>query len=246
LNIWSEIVKPDRCIGITLLFILLITLTGCSGIRDKRVIWKTKRALGKREKNPQELVELRGKLKRIIDTKVRAVELLESVNRALGERYMAIGSYNLAKEVLLEAEYLKPDNAYIKKDLGLCFYFLGQAEKDINKKDQYYTEARDYFESALQLNPELKDARFGLGLLLFFGFNDPYGAIEQMKIILMDDPEHIEAHFALGRFYYETGELGKALNEYITLTRILPSNSPRKSKAEENIIKINRELGYYE
>jgi len=239
-------VNPEKLFKVALLVILFITLTGCGRLGDKRVIWKSKRALGKREKNIEELTEVRGRLKRIIDTKVKAVELLESIDRTLGERYMATGSYNLAKEVLLEAEYLKPNNAYIKKDLGVCYYFLGQAEIDKGKKEDYYIKARDYFSSALELKPDLNEARYGFGLLLFFGFNDIYNAIEQMKIILAYNPEHIDAHFALGRFYYETGELGKALNEYITLTRILPSNSPKKSKAEENILIINRELGNYE
>ena len=57
------------------------------------------------------------------------------------------------------------------------------------------------------------------------------------------DPKNIDAHFALGRFYYETGELGKALNEYLTLTRLLPRSSPKREKVEENILKINRETG---
>ena len=65
-------------------------------------------------------------------------------------------------------------------------------------------------------------------------------AIDEAKKILTINPKNIDAHFALGRFYYEKGEYGRALNEYITLTKILPKNSPKRKKVEENILMINR------
>jgi cytochrome c-type biogenesis protein CcmH/NrfG len=64
-----------------------------------------------------------------------------------------------------------------------------------------------------------------------------------MKRILENEPDNVEAHFALGRFYYERNEYGKSLGEYIALTRILPQGSERRKKAEQNILRINSELG---
>jgi cytochrome c-type biogenesis protein CcmH/NrfG len=61
--------------------------------------------------------------------------------------------------------------------------------------------------------------------------------------VLSYDPENVEAHFALGRFYYEIGDTGRALGEYLSLTRLLPRSSPKLKKVEENILKINRETG---
>ena len=227
-------------------FFMVLFLLGCAAREDVRIINESKRVISKKKKSIDELEELRGKLKRVINRKIRAVELLEEADRLLAAKYMDIGSYNLALEVLKEAEYLKPENAFIKKDIGLCYYFLGRAETDERAAKEYYSSARLYLEKAIELEPDLIEARYSLGLLLFFGFKDVSGAIKQMKIILEENPDDVDAHFALGRFYYEINELGKALNEYITLTRILPKNSPRYKKAEENIIKINRELGYYE
>ena len=159
---------------------------------------------------------------------------------------MEIGSYNLARDVLTEAEFLKPNNSYIKKDLGECYYFLALSSVDAEAKDKNFSIARKYYESSLTLSPDLIEARYGLGLVLFFGFNDVSGAIREMQQILAYEPDNVEAHFALGRFYYESDELGKSLGEYITLTRILPRGSNKLKKVEENIIKINREMGKIE
>lgn len=226
--------------------IIVLFLIGCAAREDVRIINESKRVISKKKKSIDDLERVRGNLKRVIERKIKAVGLLEETDRLLASKYIEIGSYNLALEVLKEAEYLKPENGFIKKDIGLCYYFLGRSETNGEIANKYYESSRKYLKKALELEPDLIEARYALGLLLFFGFKNVSDAIEQMKIILEENPDDVEAHFALGRFYYEINELGKALNEYITLTRILPKGSPKYKKAEENILKINRELGFYE
>ncbi|MFW6139034.1 MAG: tetratricopeptide repeat protein [Spirochaetota bacterium] len=217
-----------------------VVVSGCS--EDRKAVGEAEKLLAQEGKSIQELEKVRGKLKRVIETKLQAVELQEEVCRLLGRKYMQIGSYNLAKEALLEAEKLKPYNAFIKMELGECYYFLGRAEEDPEKRISFYKKSKNYLETSLDINPDLLESRYTLGLLLFFGFGEVHQAIEQMKIILEYNPKYTEAHFALGRFYYEIGQLGKALNHYITLTRILPGDSAEKRKAEENILRINKEM----
>lgn len=226
--------------------LFVFVICGCGNIDERRTIWKSKRVLAQKSKDTAELTKIRGRLRRIIDTKLHAVELLESTNRLLGRKYMDLGSYNLAREALEEAEFLKPSSAFIKKDLGECYYFLALSALMKEEKEKYFFISRKYYETAVELAPDFIEARYGLGLLLFFGFGDALGAIAEMKKIQADEPDNVEAHFALGRFYYEIDELGKSLGEYITLTRILPRGSQKKKKAEENILKINRELGIHE
>ncbi len=228
------------------LFLFILTTSGCVNIKERRTITKSKKVLAKRDKDIEELVEVRGELKRILEMKIKTVRLLESTDRLLGKKYMEIGSYRLAEDSLLEAEGLMPYNAFIKNDLGECYYFLAISAIEDEERLEFLSKSKRYYQKALDIKPDLLDARYGLGILLFFGFDDGIGAIDEMKAILEYDPDYIDAHFALGRFYYEMGELGKSLNEYITLTRILPRTSPRKTKAEENIIRINRELGINE
>jgi len=220
-----------------------VVLTGCGNYRERRTLRKAKSVLADEEKKIDDLVKVRGNLKRIIDMKIQAVNMLESADRILGRKYMDIGSYNLAKEALEEAESLKPYNPYIKKELGDCYYFLGKSVLSEKEAGKYFDISRSYFNKAIDIKPDFSEAYYSLGLLLFFGFNDVEGAIDKMKMVLKFEPDHVDAHFALGRFYYEIDELGKALNEYIILTRILPKSSSKRKKAEENIMRINSERG---
>jgi tetratricopeptide (TPR) repeat protein len=240
---WNRTACCRRAIEIFFLSSVLLFAAGCGNLNERRTIWKTNKILGQKTKEIDELQEVRGKLKRIIHSKIQAVELLETADRVLARKYMNIESYNLAEEVLKEAEYLKPNSAFIKKELGECYYFLAQSAVSQEEDEKYFSLSRQYYEASLSLDPDLQSARYGFGLLLFFGFNDVSGAIEEMKKILEEEPGNVDAHFALGRFYYEANELGKSLGEYIAITRILPPGSERRKKAEQNILRINSELG---
>ena len=226
-------------LGSFLIFILIF-LFSCGYSKEKSDLRYAKRVLSKRNKSNEELVNVKKKLRRIIDMKIRAANMLDSVDRLLGRRYMENGEYRLALNVLKEAESLKPTNAFIKKDIGECYYFLGKSEVNIEQRDKYLRLSKMYLSKALELEPDMVEAMYALSLLLFFGYHDVDGAIDEAKKMLSIDPKNIDAHFALGRYYYEKGEYGRALNEYITITKILPKNSPKRKKAEENILKINQ------
>jgi len=242
-------VKYSRAtVVIFVLFItfFLISFGGCGYRKEFRELRSAKRVLSKEKKQVEEIEKIRGQLRRIIDMKIRAVELLESADRILGRKYMEIGSYALARDVLKEAEQLKPRNPFIKKDLGECYYLLGTSEVNKEKQAEYFSISKKYLMKALEINPDFIEAHYALGLLLLFGYKDNERALNEMKKVLSYDPNHIEAHFALGRIYYEMGELGKALNEYITLLRILPKDSYRRKKVEDNIMRINQERGIHQ
>ncbi len=243
MNIWRETVSFRKGLPIVIVVLVIAVFTGCGYQKERRMVQKSKKILAQEEKSVEELVQVRGQLRKIIELKLQSVKLLEDVNRLLGQKYMEIGSYYLAEEVLLEAEYLLPHNPFIKKDLGQCYYFLGLSSLDKEEQLDSFSKSKAYYTKALEINPKLVEAHYGLGLLLFFGYDDVFAAIEEMKGIFEYDAENIDAHFALGRFYYEIGELGKALGEYIEITRLLPRGSQRRKKAEENIMKINREMG---
>jgi cytochrome c-type biogenesis protein CcmH/NrfG len=216
---------------------------GCGYYKANRAVARGRRVIAQREKDVEDLEKVRGELRRVIDMKIKAAQYLESSLRLLGTKYMEVGSYSLAKDALAEAELLQPYNAFIKKDLGECYYFLALSTVDSEERQASLEMSGLYYRKSLDIKPDLLEARYGYGLLLAFGYDDWGSAIEQVKLMLDYDPENIDAHFALGRFYYEIGDLGKALNEYLTLTRLLPRSSPRQKKVEENILRINRETG---
>jgi tetratricopeptide (TPR) repeat protein len=240
-SIWREAVnfRPYLVIYVAL---AMIGLAGCGNVKERRVLSESRKVLSNPDKSIDELDSIRPGLRRIIDMKLQAVDQLEVVNRVLGRRYLVAGSYNLALEALEEAEFLQPYSAFIKKDLGECHYFLGASALDQVERDNNFQKSKSYYRKALEIDPELLEARYGFSLVLYYGFNDVQGAIEQMQVVVGKEPENVEARFALGRYYYDLEEYSKALGEYIEITNILPKSSPKRAKAEANIIQINREM----
>ncbi len=222
--------------------LVMVGLTGCGNIKERRFLSESRKVLSNPDRNIEELDSIRPGLRRIIDMKLQAVNQLEIVNRVLGRRYLVAGSYNLAREALEEAEYLQPYSAFIKKDLGECHYFIGASALDQEDREENFYKSQAYYKKALEIDPDLLEARYGFSLVLYYGFDDVQGAIDQMKVVVGKEPENVEARFALGRYYYELGEYSKALGEYIEITNILPKSSPKRDKAEANIMHINREM----
>lgn len=225
------------------LLLCVCTLAGCGHYRENRTVAKSGRVITGEKKDPGELEQVSRELRKVIETKIRAARYLESALRLLGEKYMETGSYRLAEEALLEAEFLKPYDAFIKKELGECYYFLAISAIELQERETMLRKSDEYYTAALDIRPDFLEAIFGYGVLLAMGYGDFPGGIEQMKLLLSYEPENVEAHFALGRFYYETGDTGRALGEYLTLARILPRSSPKLKNVEENILRINRETG---
>lgn len=234
---------PFRKWCVLVCILISIIAAGCGYYKENRAVARGKKVLAQREKNVEDLESVRRELRKVVDTKLKAGQYLESALRLLGTKYMEIGSYGLAEEALVEAEFLQPYSAFIKKDLGECCYFLAISTVEKDERDYWLERSRVYYKKALDIKPDLLAAIYGYGILLAFGYEEWASAIEQIKLMLDYDPENIDAHFALGRFYYETGDLGRALNEYLTLTRVLPRSSPKREKVEENILRINQETG---
>ena len=240
-SIWREAVS-FKVSFVLCIALVMIGFAGCGNIKEKRILSESRKVLSDPDREVEELESIRPGLRRIIDMKLQAVNQLEAANRALGRRYLVAGSYNLALEALEEAEFLQPYSAFIKKDLGECYYFLGASALDQLVRDENFEKSRTYYAKALEIDPELLEAYYGFSLVLYYGFDDVRGAIEQMKVVVERDPENVEARFALGRYYYELGEYSKALGEYIEITNLLPRSSPKREKAEMNIMQINREM----
>jgi tetratricopeptide (TPR) repeat protein len=236
-----------RCIGSFFLTGLLVCVctaaAGCGHYRENRTVTKSRKVIVGDKKDIGEIEKVSRELRKVIETKIRAAQYLESALRLLGAKYMEIGSYRLAEEALSEAELIKPYDAFIKKELGECYYFLAISAVGPQEKETMLRHSLEYYNAAIDIKPDLLEAIYGYGVLLAMGYGDFPGGIEQMKLVLSYDPENVEAHFALGRFYYEIGDTGRALGEYLSLTRLLPRSSPKLKKVEENILKINRETG---
>jgi len=138
------------------------------------------------------------------------------------------------------------------KDPASCHYNLavvyGNRGKDTGDgKDTALSEK--HYRLALEKNPAFSDARYGLGILLFYEKNNKEEGLALMRQLVEKNRDYIRGYFALGKFYYEMDRPERALAVYEALYAQLERRSDRveevrlyKQQCRENIDRLMREL----
>lgn len=90
-----------------------------------------------------------------------------------------------------------PNDAEAMKSVANAYYNL----RDQTGNVQFARKAIDYYQRYLKLRPDDVDARTDLAAMLFYsGSTDE--AIQEATLVLETKPEHIQANFNLGIFYW--------------------------------------------
>ena len=98
-----------------------------------------------------------------------------------------------------QALQLSPNNAYVKKQLGVALYKSGDV-----------AAAQDLFEDLLKWQPDAPDLNFYLGDTLLHA-QKPQEALPYLQKALRRDPALLQARQAMGLAYMETGHPAEAI-----------------------------------
>jgi tetratricopeptide (TPR) repeat protein len=162
----------------------------------------------------------------------------------LGDRHLKLKNWTPAIDSFKKAIEYGNSGAPVHFGLALGYANRGRetdSDPDIDKAIRHYRRA-------LEINPGMKDAAYGLALVLYYEKDQKKRAMEIVGKIIESDPTYYRARFALGRMRYESGNLPGALTVYENLYEDLKKrpDSPRiqefKEKASDNITRIMSEL----
>jgi len=143
---------------------------------------------------------------------------------------------------LLIYSYLKLKN-YKKADKELNEFLK---EKEVNEKDyflkgysSYYrglrNEAISSFKKALEINPNLKEAKKNLACI-YYNNGEYEKAIEMWRLILEENPEDSESMLNTARAYFYLGRLEEAKQQFESLNISLPVEDYSPKRVPLNII----------
>jgi len=113
---------------------------------------------------------------------------------ALGDLRLSHQQYPAAVDFYLKALAADSSNSRATHGIALCYDYLGQRDN-----------AMAAYERALQAKPEDKDLRFNYGRL-FYLREEYEKAIEQFNMVLMTDPNDLDANVNCGVAYLKLGE----------------------------------------
>lgn len=221
------------------IILCLLLLFGCSNEFSKR--YKAAKKLSRSEKI-EDWEKAIAKYDEIIKMKVNAREYQGLLYRKLAKRHLQMEHWNDALYYYQKAAEIIPNEGIIHYYIGVCYSQLSRSTTDKDKKVELIKKAEQKYKLALELEPELIDPLYGLGIINFYVWNDYRKGIEYMTKVLKKDPKNIDAHFALARFYYELDEPLKSLEFYKALLSLLPENDARLEQVKENISRIYQEI----
>ncbi len=224
------------------LVVLMLVVSGCSSKMEK--VYNRAKKYSKSQK-PEDWEKAIKEYDKVIAMKINAREYQALLYRKLGKYSIKYEHWNDAFKYYKKALEILPNEGILHYKLGLCYSQLSRSQTDRDKKMEFVDKAVKEYKIALQLNPRLIDPYFGLGIIYFYIYKDYTQGIKYMAEVLRRDSRNIDAHFALGRFYYEMGELDKSLEFYKALLSLVPEKDPRYKQVKDNISKIYNQLKSY-
>ncbi len=217
-------------------FLLLVSCDSAVKTRFKRA--KRLSKSDKIEKWEKAIIEF----DKIIKIKVNAREYQSLVYRKLGKRHLQMEHWNDALRYYMKAVEIIPNEGLIHYRLGVCYSQLSRSEDNKTKKMELIKNAEKEYKLAISLNSKLIDPYYGLGVIYFYVYKSYNKGIKYIAEVLKRDSKNIDAHFALGRFYYEIGESIKSLEFYKALLSLVPESDQRYAQVKDNIQRIQGEL----
>ncbi|MFA5520047.1 MAG: hypothetical protein WDA74_12395 [Spirochaetota bacterium] len=176
--------------------------------------------------------------------KMQSMEQVGESYKKLGIKYAEMKSWTPAIDTLTKAIEHGQSGAYVHYWLGIAYANRGNELK--NKSDIDKAEAS--YKRALEKIPTLTHAEYGLALLYFYLKEDRGKGLQMMNDIVRKKPDYFDAHFALGRFYYENDEKNKSLSVYQNLYSLLESKKESfqitelKKNCQTNITQLMMEI----
>jgi len=223
-----------------ILFFSFLLILSCESEYKRRFKEAIKLSKSKKMEDWEKAIE---KYNEVIEYKVMAKDNQALIYRKLGKRHFELEHYNDALYYYKKAAEILPNVAPIHYFIGVCYSQLSLSATNEDVKMELIKKAETEFKITLKLDPNFADAYYNLGIINFYAYNNYRKGIELMAEVLRINPQHIDAHFALGRFYYEMGEYLKSLEFYKALLSLLPPSDKRVEQVKENISQIYREIG---
>lgn len=164
---------------------------------------------------------------------MQAATDLQRISPAFDDRYL-VATVMLQQKQFTPASHILEDYVAQRPQDAKAFLALGMAYLSLLR----YSEARTALERSLQLDPNLAEAEYQLGLLEGQQGNRQ-AAQEHWERAVALKPDHAPALFSLGTVYVEAGDLPKAQSAF---ERSLAAD-PNNMKTEYNLALVLNKLG---
>jgi len=159
--------------------------------------------------------------------------------KLLGEAYLRREMYEPALKALEAAMAIQTENAVL-------YYWAAVASARSAKahpadRSRFLELANGYYESALMIRPDYKDALYGISVLLAFELDRPAEALPHIRHLAAMETASVDIRFLFANILVRVEQFEEAIEIYDDLGKSAPSEVTRR-QALENKDQLMREL----
>ena len=182
----------------------------------------------------EEIEDIIARNEKAVDEAVELAAQAGEYHKLLAIEYIDREMYGLALESIHNAIRYFPENPLLFYLAGMCSGRMAKAAvNQPEAREEYYSQAEEYYLRAIELDNQFTEALYGLSVLYVFEMDRPLDAEPYLQRILERQTRHIEAMFLLARVYVYEGRIEEAVELYDQIIRYGQSEEQR-SRAEEN------------
>lgn len=223
--------------------LILVPLLGCSDFNCGD-IFTLKSVKVVRDDDIDRLKKKAEKYEKGVADRIQSAEKAGNVYQMLGEKYLERKLWDLSIESFGKAIGYGRNTPGIHYSIAVAY---ANRAKELNNHSDV-SKAEYHYRRALEIQPDYLEARYGLGVFLFYIKKDKENGLKVMETVVRRNRNYYRARFALGRFHYEMNHPERALAIYEDLhtdLQGLPDSSDVRElqkSCKENIERLMTEL----
>jgi tetratricopeptide (TPR) repeat protein len=167
-----------------------------------------------------------------VEETTRQLGRIASYQKLLARELMDTGMYGPALEALQAAMDLQTENTVLYYLAGVAAGRHAGAAMTMEERSARLDLAERMYRRSVALQPDHREALFGLAVLLNFELDRPEEALEFIRRLVSINPGDTQARFVLANILVRTGEVEEAIEVYADLAESAPSVDQRRQAAE--------------
>jgi tetratricopeptide (TPR) repeat protein len=237
----QEIRMPSRSRRVVmgaLAIVILSSLIGCNRTDSAALAFLTETEGGSYADVPpgeERIAALRrdiAEYQSAVDETTRRLGRIASYQKLLARELMDTGMYGPALEALQAAMDLQTENTVLYYLAGVAAGRHARAAMSAEERSARLELAERMYRRSVALQPDHREALYGLAVLLNFELDRPDEALEFIRRLVSINPGDTQAQFLLGHILVRIGETEEALEVYAELAESAPSVEQRRQAAE--------------
>ncbi len=187
------------------------------------------------DNSDERIAEIQSEIAAYRESVAEQIRLWDGIARyekLLAHEMLERGQYGPALEALSRAIEIQGDNSVLYYLAAVATARSAAAGQLVGDEEERLRRAERLYREAIRLDPNYREALYGLGVLLAFELDEPERALDPIRHLAQIETGDPAVRFLFANVLVRNGAYEEAINVYDDLSRSAPSPGQRDQAAE--------------